>query len=135
MSPLAAMTLAVINTAMKKNIGYSLAFFLLLLPVLAATAQHSLAEQNLFDSEPPSSSTTSAQEMIIPPDSDSNHSVEPAISATEAALRAQNHVDGKVMNVRQLQEENRTFYGVKLLQKNGRIRTINVDANDGSIVE
>lgn len=59
----------------------------------------------------------------------------PAISPTEAAQRAQLHTEGQVMNVRTFQEDNKTLYGVKLLQKNGRMKTVNVDANSGEIVE
>lgn len=131
MSPLAA-----IKRAMIKNTGYSFAFFLLLLSVLslAATAQHVLAQKDLFSSDPSSSTLVPTQEMISQ-SSDDSAEVEPAISATDAALRAQQHVSGKVMNVRQFQDENKTYYGVKLLQQNGRIKTINIDANNGSIVE
>jgi uncharacterized membrane protein YkoI len=59
----------------------------------------------------------------------------PAISPTEAAQRAQRHAEGQVMNVRTFQEDDKTLYGVKLLQKNGRMKTVNVDANSGEIVE
>jgi uncharacterized membrane protein YkoI len=59
----------------------------------------------------------------------------PAISPTEAAQRAQLHAEGQVMNVRTFQEDDKTLYGVKLLQKNGRMKTVNVDANSGEIVE
>ena len=101
---------------------------------LPLTAQNALAKKDLFSSEPTQSKTAPAQEMISAPAEDAEIE-EPAISATDAALRAQQHVDGKVMNVRQFQDENKTLYGVKVLQKNGRIKTINVDANNGSIVE
>jgi uncharacterized membrane protein YkoI len=59
----------------------------------------------------------------------------PAISPTEAAQRAQLHAEGQVMNVRTFQEDDKTLYGVKLLQKNGRMKTVNIDANSGEIVE
>ncbi len=72
--------------------------------------------------------------MLAPPP-EYIEEAEPAISATDAALRAQRHVSGKVMNVRQFQDENKVLYGVKVLQKNGRMKTINVDANNGTIVE
>ncbi len=72
--------------------------------------------------------------MIDPPEEEDD-TLEPTLSPTDAALRAQRHVDGKVMNVRRFAEENKTLYGVKLLQKNGRIKTVTVDANSGAILE
>lgn len=131
------MSPAAMKRATMKNTGYSLAFLLLLLSALtlATTAQHALAQKDLFNGEPRSSASVPAEQIISSSSDDSAEVDEPAISATDAALRAQQHVAGKVMNVRQFQDENKTLYGVKLLQQNGRIKTINIDANSGSIVE
>lgn len=128
--------LATIKTATTKSIRSNAMLFVLSIIsiTLPFTAQHAFAKKDLFSSEPTSSKTAPAQEMISAPADDTDME-EPAISATDAALRAQQHVEGKVMNVRQFQDENKTLYGVKVLQKNGRIKTINVDANNGSIVE
>lgn len=128
--------LATIKTATTKSIRSNAMLFVLSIIsiTLPFTAQHAFAKKDLFSSEPTSSTTAPAQEMISAPADDTDME-EPAISATDAALRAQQHVEGKVMNVRQFQDENKTLYGVKVLQKNGRIKTINVDANNGSIVE
>lgn len=57
------------------------------------------------------------------------------ISATEAAQRAQTFAEGQVINVRKYQEENKPRYAVKLLQKNGRMKTINLDAVNGTLIE
>jgi uncharacterized membrane protein YkoI len=61
------------------------------------------------------------------------------ISATEAAQRAQTFTEGQVINVRLYQEsgleESKPRYAVKLLQKNGRMKTINLDAVNGTLIE
>lgn len=60
------------------------------------------------------------------------------ISTTEAAQRAQTFAEGQVINVRLYQEsgqENNPRYAVKLLQKNGRMKTINLDAVNGTLIE
>jgi uncharacterized membrane protein YkoI len=62
------------------------------------------------------------------------------ISATEAAQRAQTFTEGQVINVRLYHqesglEESKPRYAVKLLQKNGRMKTINVDAVNGTLIE
>ncbi|RYY03711.1 MAG: hypothetical protein EOO53_07385 [Gammaproteobacteria bacterium] len=59
----------------------------------------------------------------------------PTISATEAAQRAQNFAEGQVINVRKYQEEDKPRYAVKLLQKNGRMKTINLNAVSGELIE
>lgn len=131
MSPLATIKTATTKSILSNAMLFVLSIISITLPF---TAQHAFAKKDLFSSEPTSSKTAPAQEMISAPADDTDME-EPAISATDAALRAQQHVEGKVMNVRQFQDENKTLYGVKVLQKNGRIKTINVDANNGSIVE
>jgi uncharacterized membrane protein YkoI len=61
------------------------------------------------------------------------------ISATEAAQRAQTLAEGQVINVRLYHEsglkEDKPRYAVKLLQKNGRMKTINLDAVNGALIE
>jgi uncharacterized membrane protein YkoI len=57
------------------------------------------------------------------------------ISATEAAQRAQTFAEGQVINVRKYHEEDKPRYAVKLLQKNGRMKTINLDAVNGALIE
>lgn len=59
----------------------------------------------------------------------------PTISATEAAQRAQTYAEGQVINVRKYHEEDKPRYAVKLLQKNGRMKTINLDAISGAQIE
>jgi uncharacterized membrane protein YkoI len=59
----------------------------------------------------------------------------PVISATEAAQRAQTFADGQVINVRQYQDEGNQRYAVKLLQKNGRMKTVNLNAVNGELIE
>lgn len=59
----------------------------------------------------------------------------PTISATEAAQRAQALAEGQVINVRKYVEEDKPRYAVKLLQKNGRMKTINLDAVNGALIE
>jgi len=61
------------------------------------------------------------------------------ISTTEAAQRAQTFAEGQVINVRLYQasgdDEGKPRYAVKLLQKNGRMKTINLDAVNGALIE
>ena len=101
---------------------------------LALSAHHAFAKKDLFADEPSAQQSQPVQQMIASP-SDEDDIAEPAISATDAALRAQQRMEGKVMNVRQYQDDHKTLYGVKVLQKNGRMSTVNVDANSGEIVE
>ena len=111
---------------------------LVLQPTLAlallVSAHQAFAKKDLFGSEPSAHQPLPAQEMIAQPSAE-DETLEPAISATDAALRAQQHVDGKVMNVRKFQDEDKVLYGVKVLQKNGRMKTVNVDADNGTIIE
>lgn len=58
-----------------------------------------------------------------------------SISTTEAAQRAQTFAEGQVINVRKYSEDNKPRYAVKLLQKNGRMKTINMDAVNGALIE
>ena len=110
-----------------------------LLPLLCATAltimaPHAFAKKDLFSSEPSSSQPAPAQEMRAAP-AEKQRPAKPTISAPDAAARAQKHANGKVMNVRQYQDDDKTLYGIKVLKKNGRMKTINVDADNGAIVE
>lgn len=72
---------------------------------------------------------------------DNSHSSEeakpeiPVISATEAAQRAQILAEGQVINVRKYMEDEKPRYAIKLLQKNGRMKTINLDAVNGEQLE
>jgi uncharacterized membrane protein YkoI len=59
----------------------------------------------------------------------------PVISPAEAAQRAQTYSEGQVINVRQYQDEGNQRYAVKLLQKNGRMKTINLNAFNGELIE
>ena len=61
--------------------------------------------------------------------------VVPVISPTEAAQRAQTYAEGQVINVRQYQDEGNQRYAVKLLQKNGRMKTVNLNAVNGDLIE
>jgi uncharacterized membrane protein YkoI len=110
-----------------------------LIIALGFSTQGAIAAKDLFKNQPSANQNISAQEMVsqdtINAENEYEEISEPAISSSDAALRAQQHAGGKVMNVRQFQNEDRTLYGVKVLQENGRMKTINVDANDGSIVE
>jgi uncharacterized membrane protein YkoI len=101
---------------------------------LAFGAHDTLADKDLFKDDPAGKQDAPAQQMIGDP-SEYEEIAEPAISSSDAALLAQQHAGGKVMNVRQFQDDNKILYGVKVLQKNGRMKTINIDANNGSIVE
>lgn len=60
---------------------------------------------------------------------------QPTISTAEAAQRAQSVVEGQVINVRKYHDEGQPRYAVKLLQKNGRMKTINLDAVNGALIE
>lgn len=65
----------------------------------------------------------------------SEESPTPTISAAEAAQRAQAVAEGQVINVRKYQEDDKPRYAVKLLQKNGRMKTIHLDAVSGALIE
>ena len=107
---------------------------LILSTPLALAKKDSHPPKDLFADPAGQQSSSAVQELVSPP-AEEDTEVEPAISPVDAAQRAQSHVDGQVMNVRKFREESKTLYGVKLLQKNGRMKTINVDANSGVIVE
>ncbi len=83
----------------------------------------SAAQQTLADSAEGAHSSEDAQPEA------------PTISATEAAQRAQTLAEGQVINVRKYQEDDKPRYAVKLLQKNGRMKTINLDAVSGTLIE
>jgi uncharacterized membrane protein YkoI len=100
------------------------------------------AKKDLFGSEPAASKPTHPAPALIqePSSSDaasssSSQDNRPQISATEAAQRAQRTTEGQVMNVRKVRDEDRTLYNVNLLQKNGRMKTVNIDAYSGEVVE
>ncbi|RYZ99432.1 MAG: hypothetical protein EOO68_12490 [Moraxellaceae bacterium] len=97
-------------------------------------AKKDAAPKDLFAEDPATHHSSSAQELVNAPEEESEE-VEPAISPVDAAQRAQSRVDGQVMNVRKFKDDSKTLYGVKLLQKNGRMKTVNVDANNGNIIE
>lgn len=59
----------------------------------------------------------------------------PTISPTDAAQRAQHFSEGQVINVRKYQDEEKPRYAVKLLQKNGRMKTLTLDATTGELIE
>lgn len=107
--------------------GLALCFGLLSSPLVQA-------KKDLFAQEPGSQSSVPAQQLITPP-SEPIEEPEPRLTPSEAATVAQRHTDGQVMNVRKLKEDEKTLYGVKVLQKNGRMSTVNVDANSGNVVE
>ena len=99
-------------------------------------------KEDLFGSKKSSKKITpNAQTQAEQTLADSTHASEeaqpelPTISATEAAQRAQAFAEGQVINVRKYQEEDKPRYAVKLLQKNGRMKTINLDAVTGDQIE
>jgi uncharacterized membrane protein YkoI len=67
--------------------------------------------------------------------SEEAHIEVPTISAAEAAQRAQTLAEGQVINVRKYIEDEKPRYAVKMLQKNGRMKTINLDAVSGALIE
>ena len=106
----------------------------LIFSVPIASAKKDPAPKDLFAEDPAAHHSSPTQELIsAPPEEDEE--IEPAISPIDAAQRAQSRVDGQVMNVRKFKDDSKTLYGVKLLQKNGRMKTVNVDANNGNIIE
>jgi len=76
-----------------------------------------------------------AQETSTTSSESESSEAAPAISPTEAAQRAQLVATGQVMNVRKYKDEDKTRYAVKLLQKNGRMKTVTLDANSGELIE
>jgi uncharacterized membrane protein YkoI len=100
------------------------------------------AKEDLFGSNKSSKKITpetkSATEQNLIDNTRANEEVQPelpTISATEAAQRAQTFAEGQVINVRKYQEEDKPRYAVKLLQKNGRMKTINLNAVNGELIE
>ncbi len=100
------------------------------------------AKKDLFGNEPATSKPVHpAPALIQEPNSSgassssSSQDNRPQISATEAAQRAQRTTEGQVMNVRKVRDDDRTLYNVNLLQKNGRMKTVNIDAYSGEVVE
>ncbi|MBE8716543.1 PepSY domain-containing protein [Cellvibrio polysaccharolyticus] len=57
-----------------------------------------------------------------------------ALSAAEAADRVQRQIGGKVMGVQTRQSNGTTVYSVKILQSSGHMRTVNVNAQTGAIM-
>ena len=98
------------------------------------------AKNDLFG-EKKSSESEAAAPIIEPQLADSKPMEDEAktevatISATEAAQRAQTFAEGQVINVRKYFEEDKPRYAVKLLQKNGRMKTINLNAVNGTLIE
>ncbi len=100
------------------------------------------AKDDLFGSKKSSKkitpNTQTQAEQTLTDSTHTNEEVQPelpTISATEAAQRAQTFAEGQVINVRKYQEEDKPRYAVKLLQKNGRMKTINLDAVNGELIE
>lgn len=98
-------------------------------------------KNDLFGSKESSEKKVAAAPVIEPQLADSTAAEEEAktevatISATEAAQRAQTFAEGQVINVRKYSEDDKPRYAVKLLQKNGRMKTINLDAVNGTLIE
>jgi uncharacterized membrane protein YkoI len=100
------------------------------------------AKEDLFGSKKSSKKITPDSKAVTEKEqaSEENSSEEarlelPVISATEAAQRAQTFAEGQVINVRQYQDEGNQRYAVKLLQKNGRMKTVNLNAVNGDLIE
>jgi len=100
------------------------------------------AKKDLFGSEPKTSKPVHPAPALVQESNSSESSASsssqdnrPQISATEAAQRAQRTTEGQVMNVRKVRDDDRTLYNVNLLQKNGRMKTVNIDAHSGEVVE
>lgn len=53
------------------------------------------------------------------------------IDKAQAAQKAQQQVKGRVLKV----EQNKTKYKVKVLQKSGRVVTVDVDKNSGRVTD
>lgn len=98
-------------------------------------------KNDLFGDKKSAEKKTAAAPVIEPQLADNTAIEEEAktevatISAAEAAQRAQTFAEGQVINVRKYQEEDKPRYAVKLLQKNGRMKTINLDAVNGTPIE
>jgi uncharacterized membrane protein YkoI len=98
-------------------------------------------KNDLFGNKESSDKKMATAPAIEPQLADSTSAEEEAktevatISATEAAQRAQTFAEGQVINVRKYSEDDKPRYAVKLLQKNGRMKTINLDAVNGTLIE
>ncbi len=53
----------------------------------------------------------------------------PAISKSQAVQKAQQAVPGKVLKV----EQSKHSYRIKMLQHNGRVKSVNIDKKSGSV--
>ncbi|MCP8899409.1 PepSY domain-containing protein [Gilvimarinus xylanilyticus] len=72
-----------------------------------------------------------AAPLSLPPSS-VPASVQPcAISAAQAGKIARKTFGGKVIDIKAVQHKGRAVFRVKLLQKNGRIHSVLIDANSG----
>lgn len=98
-------------------------------------------KEDLFGSKTSSKKIAPEKRAVVEKTESEEHSSEdaqpdlPVISATEAAQRAQTYTEGQVINVRQYVDEGNPRYAVKLLQKNGRMKTINLNAVTGELIE
>ncbi|MET0357086.1 MAG: hypothetical protein ABW044_09930 [Cellvibrio sp.] len=98
-------------------------------------------KEDLFGSKTSSKKVAPEKRAVVEKAENEEHAGEdvqpelPVISATEAAQRAQTYAEGQVINVRQYQDEGNQRYAVKLLQKNGRMKTINLNAVTGELIE
>ena len=55
-----------------------------------------------------------------------------AVSSQQASAIAQQHVPGRVLAVNQTQQQGRTVYQVKILNKRGEVHVVLIDADSGS---
>ncbi|MDQ2076287.1 PepSY domain-containing protein [Marinimicrobium sp. ABcell2] len=56
------------------------------------------------------------------------------IAAADAAEIVRKQYGGRVMGVEARQRDGRVIYQVRILQENGRMRTVRVDGNSGKII-
>jgi uncharacterized membrane protein YkoI len=59
----------------------------------------------------------------------------PIISLTTAAQIATKHIQGEVLKVELEREDGRFVYEVKILSADGRVREVELDSRDGSIID
>lgn len=57
------------------------------------------------------------------------------LSPAQAAALVQKHFGGRVLKVDAFEHGGRIIYRVKILQQDGRIRTINVDSQSGKVLK
>lgn len=118
----------------RNNMKHTATFYgTFILTIGLSLSANALAKKDLFAKDPGSQAPVPAQQLISAPTE--QEEPEPKLSPSDAASVAQRHTEGQVMNVKKVKEEEKTLYGVKVLQKNGRMSTVNVDANSGNIVE